>query len=129
MVPEPRFMDQRERLTGPAAGLAGIWESYSRLAPGGWRMTEATVATMTDGPPSAAAFAAANSSLYIDAIYDAHFNLSLLAKSLLDGYRKLGGQSAFGAKLTQSEVDALASAYSIPAVRLEPHPGHAAEAK
>ena len=125
-IPEPRFMAQRERLTGPAAGLAGIWESYSRLAQKGWQLTDATMSTIVSGPASAAAFAKANSSLYIDAIYDAHFDLSLLGKSLLDGYRKLGGQGAFGARLTQSDVDALAAAYSIEAVRLEPHPGKGA---
>lgn len=92
-------------------------------------MTEATIATIAHGPTGAATFAAANSALYIDSIYDAHFNLSLLGKSLLDGYRKLGGQSAFGPKLTQSEVEAIASAYSISGVRLEPHPGQGAEAK
>ena len=128
-IPEPRFMAQRERLTGPAAGLAGIWESYSRLAPRGWQLTDANLTTIASGRTSVAAFARANSSLYIDAIYDAHFNLSLLGKSLLDGYRKLGGPGAFGSKLTQSEVDALAAAYSIEAVRLHPHPGPAAEAQ
>ena len=125
-LPEPRFITQKERLTGPAAGLAGIWENYSRLAQKGWQLTDATMSTIVSGPASAAAFAKANSSLYIDAIYDAHFDLSLLGKGLLDGYRKLGGPGAFGAKLTQSEVDALAAAYSIEAVRLEPHPGKGA---
>lgn len=128
-LPEPHFMAQRERLTGPAAGLAAIWESYSRLASVGWRMTDASLSTIASDRAGAAAFAAANSSLYIDSIYDSHFNLSLLGKSLLDGYRKLGGPGAFGAKLTQSEVDALAAAYSIPAVRLAPHPGHATETR
>lgn len=128
-ITEPPFMGQQEVLTGPAAGLAGLWGGYSRLARDGWIMTEATIATIAHGPVRAATFSAANSSLYIDSIYDAHFNLSLLGKSLIDGYRKLGGQSAFGAKLTQSEVEALASGYSISAVRLEPHPGQAAEAK
>jgi len=122
-------MAQRERLTGPAAGMAGIWESYIRLAERGWSLTDATMTTIASGPGRAAAFARANYSLYVDAIYDAHFNLSLLGKSLLDGYRKLGGPSAFAAKLTQREVSTLAAAYSIEAVRLHPHPGPAAEAR
>ncbi len=127
-LPEPRFMLEVDALTGPAAGLAGIWESYSRLSRRGWQMTDATASTIAAGS-TGATFARANSSLYIDVIYDAHFNLSLLGKSLLDGYRKLGGAKAFGAKLTPSEVASLAAAYSIGAVRLEPHPGKAAEAR
>jgi hypothetical protein len=42
---------------------------------------------------------------------------------LVSGYEKLGGPQAFGAALTQAQVNALAGAYSIPAARLEPHPG------
>jgi hypothetical protein len=73
-----------------------------------------------------ARFVRGNSSFYIDAIYDAHFNLSLVGKSLLTAYEKLGGAPAFGAKLPPRRLAALASAYSIPAVRLEPHPAEAA---
>ena len=91
-------------------------------------MIDATASTIAAGS-TGATFARANSSLYIDVIYDAHFNLSLLGKSLLDGYRKLGGAKAFGAKLKPGEVASLAAAYSIGAVRLEPHPGKAAEAR
>ena len=127
-LPEPRFMLQVDGLTGPAAGLAGIWESYRRLSRQGWRMTDAT-ARASAANSAGATFAKANSSLYVEVIYDAHFNLSLLGKSLLDGYRKLGGAQAFGAKLTPGEVDALAAAYSIGAVRLQPHPGKAVEAR
>jgi hypothetical protein len=120
-LPEPSFMLRSAALTGPAAGLAGIWESYSRLSRQGWRMLAATAGAASAGS-SGSAFARANSSLYIDAVYDAHFDLSLLGKSLLDGYRKLGGARAFGARLTPAEIDSLAAAYSIPSVRLEPHP-------
>jgi hypothetical protein len=153
-LPEPAFLARARELTGPAAGVAGIYESYEQLARRGWLLTSAAVATIarasraTDagaaGAGAAAAsaavsgatasahqaqasFARANSPLYIDAVYDGHFNLSLLGKSLVAGYEKLGGSSAFGATLTPGEIGALAAAYSIPGVRLEPHPGKALE--
>jgi hypothetical protein len=124
-LPEPRFVTHPGGLTGPASGIAGLYESYSRLASKGWRLTETGIAAILHGAPTAASFARNNSSLYIDAIYDGHFDLSLLGKSLVSGYEKLGGAAAFGAGLPPGEVTALATAYSIPAVRLEPHPGRA----
>jgi hypothetical protein len=117
-----RFLASSNRLTGPAAGLAGLYEAFARLCERGWRLTEATIGSIVGGPPSAARFARDNSSLYIDAIYDAHFDLSLLGKSIAEGYKHLGGARAFGAKLTQAEVDELSRTYSIAAVRLTPHP-------
>jgi hypothetical protein len=126
-LPEPPFMADAARLTGPAAGIARLYESYERLAQRGWRLTEATIDAISGGAPAAASFARANSSLYIDAIYDGHFDLSLVGKSVTSAYEQLGGSRAFGAALTPSEIAALAAAYSIPAVRLEPHPEGAAE--
>lgn len=126
-LPEPSFVVSARTLTGPAAGIAGIYESYERLARQGWRLTNATVAAIASASPTVASFARENSPLYIDAIYDGHFDLSLLGKSLVSGYERLGGPAAFGAALTQGEVSALAGAYSIPGVRLEPHPQGAAK--
>lgn len=125
-VPEPPFMTNAARLTGPAAGIAGLYESYERLAERGWRLTEATIGAIASGTPATASFARESSSLYIDSIYDGHFDLSLVGKSLTSAYSQLGGPQAFGATLTQSELSALAAAYSIPAVRLAPHPAGAA---
>jgi hypothetical protein len=124
---EPRFMTSASRLTGPAAGIAGLYESYERLAERGWRLTDAAISSIVGGTATVADFERQNSSLYIDAIYDAHFDLSLLGKDLTSGYEKLGGSSAFGTALTQSELSALAAAFSIPTVRLEPHPAGAAK--
>jgi hypothetical protein len=134
-LPEPSFLADVRKLTGPASGAAGIYANYEQLAQRGWNLTEATVKTTASAGSAAtrttaannsaaaqASFERANSPLYIDAIYDGHFDLSLLGKSLVSGYEKLGGPQAFGATLTQPQVDALAKAYSIPAVRLEPHP-------
>lgn len=124
-LPEPRFMATVSALTGPAAGIAGLYEGYSQLASRGWQLTETGIAAITHGTPTAARFARSNSSLYIDAIYDGHFDLSLLNKSIISAYAKLGGPAAFGANLPPRDVTALAASYSIPAVRLEPHPGRA----
>lgn len=139
-LPEPSFLANARKLTGPASGVAGIYENYEQLAQRGWNLTEAAVQTISSagstgtnttatgaGAAAQASFERANSPLYIDAIYDAHFDLSLLGKSLVSGYEKLGGPEAFGAALTQAQVNALAGVYSIPAVRLEPHPGGGAK--
>ncbi len=137
-LPEPSFLADARKLTGPASGIASIYENYEQLAQRGWNLTEAAVRTIASAGPATnttaasasaiiaqASFERANSPLYIDAIYDGHFDLSLLGKSLVSGYEKLGGQQAFGAALTQAQVNALAEVYSIPAVRLEPHPAAA----
>jgi hypothetical protein len=135
-LPAPSFMAKQATLTGPASGIAGLYEDYDRLAERGWRLTETGVSGIVSGPISVARFVRANSSLYIDAIYDGHFDLSLIGKKLLDGYKKLqslsrehkfAGIGGLGSALTQREVEALAAAYSIPAVRLQPHPGSATE--
>jgi hypothetical protein len=124
---EPTFIANASKLTGPAAGIAGIYESYERLTKRGWRLTEASIDAILSGPPSGASFERQNSPLYLDAIYDAHFNLSLLGKSLSSGYEQLGGPAAFGAAFTRSELNALVSAYSVAAMRLSPHPSGAAK--
>lgn len=124
-LPEPAFMVRASTLTGPASEIASVYGSFSALVSHGWRLTEAGISAIVHGAPAAASFARGNSSLYIDAIYDGHFDLSLLGKSLVSDYEKLGGAAAFGASLPHSEIATLAAAYSIPGVRLVPHPGRA----
>jgi hypothetical protein len=124
-LPEAILTADPAKLTGPAAGIAGIYEDYVRLTQRGWQLVGASIATISSGTPSQASFARANSSLYISAVYDGHYDLSLLGKSLSSGYEKLGGAAAFAAKLTPAAVAAIATAYSIPTVRLTPHPAGA----
>jgi hypothetical protein len=126
-LPEPSFAANARKLTGPAAGIAGLYNSYSRLSERGWRLTQTGIAAIGATDPGVTSFERKNSSLYIDAIYDAHFNLSLIGDSITSAYERLGGPSAFGPALTQSNIDALAAAYSIPSVRLQPHPGRAVQ--
>jgi hypothetical protein len=110
-------------ITGPGAGLGGELRNFILLATDGWRMIGAAIDQVEHGTPTAARFARANVNLYIATVYDAHFDLAQIGKQLLAAYNKLGGPAAFGASLTQREVDALAQLYSEPSDRLHPHEG------
>jgi hypothetical protein len=115
----PTLVTTEGALTGPTAKLAGMLKSYVRLTQRGWSY----IATALAPPASASArFLRANAALYIYCVYDGHYDLSLIGKTLLSAYHELGGPHAFGDSLTQSEVKALAGAYSIPTVRLSRHP-------
>jgi hypothetical protein len=112
----PTFVTVEAGLTGPAAGIGGLLKHYAILTRRGWRFIAAA------GDTSGASFLRANAGLYIYCIYDGHYDLSLIGKAIAAAYKKLGGPAAFGAELTAASVAALAHAYSIPAVRLAPHP-------
>ena len=114
---------QARSLTGPAAGIAGLFRTFDGLNERGWTLTGAAGAEIEGGSPAAAQFARENVALYIDSVYDGHFDAALIGKSLLASYEKLGGAKAFGATLTQAEVNALAGAYSSASEQLHPHPG------
>jgi hypothetical protein len=121
VVPAPMSEAQARSLTGPAAGIASLFEPFQRLTERGWTLTGAAADEIASGTPAAARFARENVALYIDSIYDGHFDATLIGKSLLAGYKKLGGAASFGGALTQTEVDALARAYSPATERLHPH--------
>jgi hypothetical protein len=122
-VPTPFQEGEVGELTGPASGLAALFRSYTRLSTRGWQQILAAIEASEHGTPAAARFARENSALYIESIYDGHYSLATIGKQLLHGYKKLGGAAAFGASLTQQEVNALAQAYSQSANRLHPHVG------
>lgn len=122
-VPGPLEASKAASLTGPASQLAGVFSGFSVLTSRGWEQIVAAIDAIEHGSPTGARFARANAALYIDSIYDGHFSLAQLGKKLLDGYHMLGGQAAFGTALSQTEVDALASAYSEATDRLHPHAG------
>jgi hypothetical protein len=124
IVLPPLMSKERARsLTGPASGITGLFRTFEGLTERGWTLTAAASVQIDRGPAAAARFARENVPLYIDSVYDGHFDAALIGKSLLAGYTKLGGAQAFGARLTQAEVDALAGAYSPASERLYPHPG------
>jgi hypothetical protein len=112
---------QARALTGPASQIAGLFRSSALLSTRGWKMLIASTEQSESGANVAARFARENAPLYLQSIYDGHFALAQIGKKLLAGYEKLGGASAFGSSLTQSEVDALARAYSESKIRLYPH--------
>lgn len=114
---------QAAALTGPGSEIAGLFRSFSTLATRGWQLIGSSIDEIEHGSPVAAKFARANVALYIDSVYDAHFTLAQVGKKLLDAYKKLGGPAAFGAVLTQAEIEALAQSYSEPSDRLHPHVG------
>lgn len=114
---------QADSLTGAGAGLAGLFRNYIGLTTRGWTLSSAAIDQIEHGSPNVARFARENVGLYIESVYDGHFDLAQIGKHLADGYRRLGGPSAFGRALTQAEVDALANAYSEANVRLHPHVG------
>jgi hypothetical protein len=123
VVPAPLQQAQATMLTGPGAQLAGLFQSFSRLAATGWRVIGASIEAIERGSSAAAGFARANVALYIESVYDAHFGLAQIGKKLLAGYRKLGDGTAFGTALTEDEVGALAASYSEASDRLHPHVG------
>jgi len=114
---------QAVSLTGPGSPLAGLFRTYTGLATRGWTLIAAAIDQIEHGSPADARFARENIGLYIESVYDGHFDLAQIDKHLHDGYRELGGQSQFGSSLTQAEVDALGAAYSEATARLHPHVG------
>ena len=123
LVPPLMSKAQSRSLTGPAAGIAGLFWTFSGLTERGWTLTGAAAGEIESGSPIAVRFARENVALYIDSVYDGHFDAALIGKSLLAGYKKLSVGKGFGTTLTQAEVDALAGAYSPATERLHPHPG------
>lgn len=124
-VPTPPALGeaQADSLTGAGAGLAGLFRNYIGLTTRGWTLTGAAIDQIQHDSPAVARFARENVGLYIESVYDGHFDLAQIGKHLTDGYRRLGGPAAFGRALTQAEVEALADAYSEARVRLHPHTG------
>jgi hypothetical protein len=115
--------EQAATLTGPASQLAGMFRTFTRLATRGWALIGAAVEQIEHGSATSARFARANVALYIESVYDSHFNLAQIDKRLRAGYHKLGGAAAFGEALTQSELDTVADFYSEATSRLHPHVG------
>lgn len=134
VVALPHYLEVEGALTGPAAQLSGIVKDYAHLTQRGWGVIAVATGAGSAGgrhgdrgaggraTPSAAAFLRANSGLYIYSVYDGHFDLALVGEKLQDAYGKLGGPQGFGGTLREGEVEALARAYSVAAVRLSPHP-------
>ena len=124
-IPPPPLLGEAQAviLTGPGSPLSGLFRAYLGLTTRGWTLTSASIDQIAHGSPASARFARENVGLYIESVYDGHFDLAQIDKRLTDGYRELGGQAQFGSALTQAEVDALGAAYSEATARLHPHVG------
>ncbi|HEY7892088.1 MAG TPA: hypothetical protein VIC05_07760 [Solirubrobacteraceae bacterium] len=124
----PSFMTQLEQptltrrvyLTGPAAGIAGLFQSFSNLTEQGWTLMTAAAERLNGSSPAANTYLRAASKLYISCVYDGHFDLAAIGKNLQHDYLTLGGPQVFGGSLPQAEVTSLTSFYSTQ-LRLEPH--------
>jgi hypothetical protein len=124
-IPMPPLLGeaQADSLTGTGAGLAGLFRNYIGLSTRGWTLIGAAIDQIEHGSPAGARFARENVALYIESVYDGHFDLAQIGKHLTEGYRKLGGPTAFGSALTQAEVQQIAGSYSEATARLHPHVG------
>jgi hypothetical protein len=59
---------------------------------------------------------------YIIAVYDGHFDLSLIGKAVQQAYTRLGAAKEFGDALTPTQVAEIASSYGPRVERLRPYP-------
>ncbi len=119
----PGLLAQQEAksITGPASGLAGLYRWFVTLATRGWQLIGGSIQEIQHGSRAAARFARANVALYIESVYDAHYDLAQIGKQVPIDYKRLGGAAAFGSSLTPAEVAALAHTYSEAHDRLFPH--------
>jgi len=109
-----------EGLTGPAAGVAGLFRGFHALTVTGWAQVEAAIQAVGGPSPTVARFARDNVDLYIDSVYDGHFDLAAIGEAVAKGYLALGGSAGFGGALTPGEVRELGLVYA-KADRLAPH--------
>jgi hypothetical protein len=126
VVPPLLIKPLSRSLTGPAAGIAGLFQSFTGLSERGWTLTTASSQEISRGSPAVSRFARENVALYISSVYDGHFVGGLIGKSLLKAYTSLAGAGAtsvFGQTLTLAEVSALARFYSPASLQLHPHSG------
>lgn len=120
-LPAPAFLQFRHELIGPAGRIASLFYQFELLAKHGWAHVNQATGSLQHGPLAAASFERANAGLYIDSIYDGHFEASLIGERVLSSYRRLGEQRAFGSSLTPAQVRSISLIYSPEAIRLTPH--------
>ncbi len=99
-------------LTGPASPLAGQFRSFQALGSRSWQMLDSSLGEIEHGSGREARFARENLPLYVESLYDANFTLGGIGKRLLDAYKTLGGEKAFGDSLTEARIQQLAAEYS-----------------
>jgi hypothetical protein len=110
-LPALPMISELHTLTGSAFGIGVLYEAFWSLTRRGWSAIAA----------ARSAVQIESVAIYIQSVYDGHYDLSLIGKELLDGYEKLGGEAVFK-HLTLAEMEAMAHFYSPEAARLEPRP-------
>ncbi len=118
----PPYLEEVRKLTGPGSGVDGLYKTFWSLDRDGWSTVEATIDSIRRGPKASASFRRANVGIYIQAIYDAHYDISIVGKDLKLGYERLGGEKLFGKSLTATQVEAIARFYSPAQVGLQQDP-------
>lgn len=119
-LPAPAFIGARHELIGPAQRVADLFYDFELLTQRGWAHLDQALLAMQGGRSVVAHFERTNAGLFIDSVYDGNFDAALIGERFLHSYQRLGGVHAFGASLTPSEVQSIATAYG-PSDRLEPH--------
>jgi hypothetical protein len=110
-------------LTGPASPIGGLFGTFIRLVPRGWKLIEAAISEIQGGPEVDRAFARETVDLYIESVYDGSFTLAQIGRRLPGAYKDLGGPEALGGQLSEREVESLVAFYSESQFRLHPHTG------
>ncbi len=116
------LVSNADELTGAGSAVSGLYALATGLLEHSWKEIQATLTAPRNEPRAALAFLRANVDTYIIAVYDSHFDLSVLGKMVRAGFERLGGAEAFGNALTQAQVSEIEHGYSPPAARLSPHP-------
>lgn len=117
----PAFVEIRHELIGPGQRIAAAFGDFELLAQRGWAHVNQAVGALRHGPAAVASFERANAGLYINGIYDAHFEVSQIGEHVLSTYRRLGGPQEFGSSLTRAQVHSIYVTFSQQALRLTPH--------
>lgn len=120
-LPTPAFVEIRHELIGPAERIASLFSDFELLTQRGWAHVDQAVTVLRGGSAAVASFERSNAGLYINGIYDAHFEASLIGEHILSSYERLGGPQAFGSSLTPAQVHSLLTAFSPQTIRLTPH--------
>jgi hypothetical protein len=120
-LPTPAFVGIRHELIGPGERIATSFDDFELLTRRSWAHVDQALAALQRGPASVANFERANAGLYVNSLYDAHFEASLIGEHILNTYRRLGGPQAFGSSLTRAQVHSIYVTFSPQNLRLTPH--------
>ncbi len=120
-LPTPAFVEVRHELVGAGERIAATFADFEMLTRRSWAHVDQALGALQHGPASVASFERANAGLYINSIYDAHFEASMIGEHVLSTYRRLGGPQAFGSSLTRAQVHSIYVTFSPQTLRLAPH--------